>query len=88
MNKDRRNEIARIKAEVEALVSKAEDLINDIESVRDEEQEYFDNMPESFQQGEKGEVAEAAVASLDQAMEALQEMVDADAAGALEEASA
>lgn len=44
-------------------------LADDIESIRDEEQEYYDNMHENFQQGDKGQNAEAAVSALDQAID-------------------
>lgn len=76
MNKERRKEIAGIIADIEALHGTIDDLRERVESVRDEEQEFFDNMPESLQQGERGQVAEAAVSALDDALSAL-ESVDA-----------
>lgn len=52
----------------------------EIEAVRDEEQEYKDNMPENMQQGEKGERADAAISALEEAISVLE-----DAAGKIEE---
>lgn len=53
-----------------------------IESVRDEEQEAFDNLPESMQQGEKGEKMESAISGLEDADTAIEE-----AMGAIESAT-
>jgi len=69
MNKERRKQIdgiiARIEQELSPLV---DELRGAIEEVRDEEQEYFDNMPESLQGGDKGNLAEAAVDALEEAV--------------------
>ena len=87
MNNDRRKKIdAAIKsaeamrAEIEALKelicdikSAASDLHSEIDSIKDEEQEYYDNMPESLQSGEKGQAAEAAVNILEEAISKLEE---------------
>jgi len=62
MNNDRRKKIAQ-------LVVDLENLRQGIESLRDEEQEYYDNMPEGLQAGSKGEAAESAVGALEYAME-------------------
>lgn len=69
MNNDRRKSLAKIIDAIE--VAKA-----DLESIRDEESDYYDNMPESFQQGEKGEAAQANLAQLDEAIESLEAAVD------------
>ena len=53
MNKQRRKELETISDEIEKLIER-------LESARDDEQEYFDNMPESIQAGERGERAEYA----------------------------
>lgn len=45
-----------------------------VEDARNEEQEYFDNMPESFQSGDKGQAAEDAVSLLDDALNALDDV--------------
>lgn len=69
MNKQRRKEIARIRE----LIQAAHD---DLETVMEEEREYFDNMPESFQMGVKGEAAEANVDSLEEAVDGLDEVLN------------
>ena len=81
MNKTRRNELAKIQEEIknikedaEALKEKVEELKGKIEAVRDEEESAYDNLPESFQEGERGEQIED---SLGYAVENLQGAIDA-----------
>ena len=74
MNKIRRKEIAKA---IE-LMEQAREIL---ENVRDEEQEAFDNMPESLQGSERGETMEEYICTLEEAIEAmdtdeLQEIVD------------
>ena len=52
MNKQRRNRIA----EALELISQARDIL---EEVKDEEQESYENLPESLQYGERGEQMQA-----------------------------
>jgi len=58
MNKARRKEIARA---IE-LIEEAREIL---ENVRDEEQDAFDNMPESIQSSERGEAMEEYISILD-----------------------
>lgn len=62
MNKDRRNII-------NTLSSRLDDLKTEIESIMEDEQAYFDNMPQSFQDGEKGGRAQAAIDALQEAID-------------------
>lgn len=61
MNKQRRKNI-------NALWEKLEELRADIEIILDEEQEAYDNMPEAFQDGERGETAKEAIDNLESAI--------------------
>ena len=74
MNKARRKEIARA---IE-LMEQARDIL---ESVMDEEQDAFDNMPESLQGSERGEAMEEYICTIEEVLDALdtdelQEIVD------------
>ena len=69
MNRKRRMSLMEI---AETL----EDLRVAIEELKDEEQEYYDNMPESMQYGERGERAEAAVSSLEDACDSIDNAID------------
>ena len=87
MNNDRRKAIAAVRGEIELLVDQIDSIKTQLEDLRDEEQDYYDNMPESLQGGDKGQAAEEAVSNLDNAIDALD--VDLSSAiDALEDASA
>ena len=68
MNKERRDRIAMIKEALEYLRGHIEDL-------QSEEQEAFDNMPESLQQSERGQASEAAADALQSAYDAADEAI-------------
>ena len=70
MNKIRREALQKISVELE-------DLKSYVESMRDEEQEYADNMPDSLQSSEKHETAENAVSSMDEAIDNLDNAINA-----------
>jgi hypothetical protein len=71
-----------IKEAIEALRKlDFEDVKQTVETIKDEEQEYFDNMPENMQGGDKGQAAEQATSALEEAFSYLE-----DAANNLEEA--
>ena len=76
MNKVRRNRIADVQ-------SKLEELKAEIESICKEEQEAYDNMPEQFQDSERGENISEAIESLESAMDSFDELDEylTDAAG-------
>ena len=69
MNKVRRNELAKISVAIS-------DLSSQVESLMDEEQEYYDNMPESFQGGDKGESTQLAIDSLQSVIDSFDEIVN------------
>lgn len=76
MNNNRR-------ARIQALIYKLNDIQSDIEIIKDEEQEYYDNMPESIQAGERGDKATEAIENLESTLDYLN-----DVTGFLEEALA
>jgi poly-gamma-glutamate capsule biosynthesis protein CapA/YwtB (metallophosphatase superfamily) len=72
MNAQRRKElnkaidlITNLKEQASALAENIEAARELVEQVKDEEQEAFDNMPESLQSGDKGQTMEAAISSMD-----------------------
>ena len=74
MNKVRRKELAR----VVDLLDQARDLL---ETIRDEEQEAFENLPESIQCSERGETMENCIGTMEEMLDyldtgELQEIVD------------
>lgn len=69
MNKARRTRINEI-------IEKLNALKEDVEAIMDEEQESFDNMPESLQEGERGDAMQEAIDNLSSAMYFIGEAVD------------
>ena len=58
MNKQRRKSL-------EEVVSRLEGCMSDLECIKEEEQEAYDNLPESLQYSEKGELMQGNVDDLD-----------------------
>lgn len=54
-----------------ALAEKAKDIIDDM---RDEEQDSYDNLPESFQFGDRGRQMEENIMNMDSAMDEIDEL--------------
>ena len=75
MNNKRRKQIETVRTTLEALMVT-------VETIRDEEQEAYDNLPDSLQDGTRGERMTEAIDSLESALDNLN-----DANDALEEAA-
>lgn len=69
MNKQRRKAL-------EEIVRQLENARSDAESVKDEEQEAFDNLPESIQGGERGQKMEEHISTLEECDGELQDLID------------
>jgi len=78
MNKNRRKQIEAIRARLGTLVTEAECIKANLKDIRDAEQDYRDNMPEALGDGEKGEKADAAIDALQQVIDDLDSLIDAD----------
>lgn len=70
MNRERRKRMVEV-------LSRIDDCIADLEAIRDEEQESFDNLPENFQESERGQEQQAGIETMEEAIDAL-EQVNAD----------
>ena len=69
MNKARRKRLENV---VEVLTAQMEEL----EYIKDEEQEAFDNLPEGIQCSEKGETMEENIDDLDSVISDLENVID------------
>lgn len=76
MNKERRKAIADIGKQLAEVQGRMEDIMNDIDALKSEEEEYMENMPENMQGGERYEMAETACDNLDEAYSKLEEVKD------------
>jgi len=72
MNKARRKQIAAVKARIGELLKLAESIRVDVEAIRDDEQDFRDNMPDAIGDSEKGERADAAIEALNEVVENLE----------------
>lgn len=68
MNNIRRKQIG-------VIIAKLEEITADIEALQEEEQDYYDNMPEAFQCGEKGDKANEAIDNFAEAVSSLEEVI-------------
>lgn len=75
MNQLRRKEIGRL---TDLMNHKrydiTVDLAGEIENIRDEEQEAYDNLPEGIQESDRGWQMEEAIDNLDSALQALEDI--------------
>lgn len=62
---------------IQSIMNKLEELMEEIEAIKDEEQEAYDNLPESIQNSERGEAMDSAVYNLEDAAENVQLVIDA-----------
>ena len=69
MNKNRRKAIAEVRDILESANS-------NLEVIRDEEQESFDNLPEGIQESERGERMSECIECLEEAIGNLSEAID------------
>ena len=78
MNQERRKKLAELRDRMSDLQSQTSTLIADLQEVLDEEQSYLDNMPESLQDSEKGEKAQAAIDLMDNLISEMTSFTDLD----------
>lgn len=69
MNKERRKAI-------DDLMESVEECKNQLEMIRDAEQEAYDNLPEGIQMSERGEVMETAISNLEEAYDSLDSVLE------------
>ncbi len=79
MNAQRRKKLEILKERLTILMGEASSLGDDLAELRNEEQDYFDNMPESLQGGDKGQKAEEAISAMEIVVGKLEEFAEIDA---------
>lgn len=62
--------------QLNALYSKMEELKSQLETILEEEQESFDNMPESLQDSERGQLSQEAIDNLESAVSSFEEVME------------
>jgi hypothetical protein len=74
-----KDEWTQIKADFEerrvAAVAALDEVKSTVEGLRDEEQDYYDNMPDALQGSDKGQNAEQAISNMDQVIDTIDTLV-------------
>lgn len=86
MNNERRKRLADIVTQLQALPP-IDEIKSDLEGIRDDEQEAYDNLPESLQNGERGEQMQAAISAMEEVIDALDGFSTDELVGHIETAS-
>jgi hypothetical protein len=73
MNKERRKALAEIQADVAKAKSDLESASAALGELKGEEEEYLENMPDSFKDGDKGSAAQEAIDAMDEAINSIDE---------------
>lgn len=68
MNKQRRQKIKELRTEIESCKNK-------LQVILDEEQDYFDNMPENLQSSMRGSDSEDAIDTMESCIDELDEVI-------------
>ena len=71
MNANRRKNLDEVLTRIDELARMAESIREDVEMILEEEQDAFDNLPESLQDSERGERMQEAIDALENALDGL-----------------
>lgn len=75
----------KLASDLADILSEAETLKEEIEDLKEEEENYYAAMPESLQNGDKGQAAEEAIRAMETACESLEELIQLDLSGIADE---
>lgn len=78
MNSTRRKQILQLRQRMESLKAEAQEVAEALSAVREEEQAYFDAMPDGIQGSERGQAAETAIEALDTVIDQLTDFSNSD----------
>lgn len=76
MNNTRRNEIKKVVERIYKLQELAEEIKNDLECIKDEEEDYRDNMPENLQESDRYYASEEASENLEESIDILDTIIN------------
>lgn len=85
MNRQRRAALKAILPQLEELKTMIETVTDDLGAIRDEEQEAFDNMPESLQDADRGQTMQEYIDTMEGVLDALADLDLDDLYGQIEE---
>ena len=71
MNAARRRDLALVALKLRALATSLDEIKSDLQPVLEEEQEAFDNLPESLQDGDRGQAMQGALDTMQEILDDL-----------------
>lgn len=60
---------------LQSIINRLNDCTSDLENVKDEEQESFDNFPDGLQLSERGEAMESAISEMENAISSIEDAI-------------
>ena len=80
MNKMRRKELVNLIKTIEKVQDKDDiyEVTSTLENIRDDEEEYYDNIPENLQSSQRAYDSEAAIDNMNDALDLLEEAYEAE----------
>lgn len=75
MNKERRSEIKKASKRIDLVVELLEEYKSDIEIIQMDEEEAYDNLPEGFQNGLKGDAIQEAIDEMEDAIDEINTVI-------------
>ena len=76
MNKERRKELNKAISLLEEAKSKIAEANETVDTCKSEEEDAYDCLPESLQEGERGDMMQENIDSLDEAYSGLEDVLD------------
>lgn len=76
MNKTRRGQLDKLYNAIDNLKSQLENLREDLDTIKTEEEEYFENIPDSLKEGERAQTSETAIENMQEAYDQFDEVID------------
>ena len=61
---------------IDAVIAKLDEPSEELEALKEEEEEAYDNLPESLQESERGEVMQEAIDNLDEAVNNIADTIE------------
>jgi predicted nucleic acid-binding Zn-ribbon protein len=74
MNQNRRKHLKKLLDRIQPLEEVIEDLHQDVDCLKNEEEEYRESMPDGISDSARGEAADEAINALEEAMQILEQM--------------
>lgn len=80
MNKARRKELSEVIKALSTMQDKDDlySIIYDLENIKSDEEDYYDNIPENLQYSQRAEDSEQAIENMDDALDLLNDVYEAD----------